>query len=1185
MSDLKRLAGTTFSRGLNQAASHTIQPEECSVAENFVFKDRAAVVREGIKVFASLPAPVVALKKYYKKTGENFFLGFAGGTLYNSVTSGEFTSVSTVPLSGDIITEVFDDAVYFCDQSGTLKYYNGVTVGEAGLSSPVYEKIISDCEAVTQWGYDGNGYVTEDRNYLHRERGDKSITVYASNPAVAAVFAYGGGALQEINSTIDNADTAYATAYNNKRNSVRDSSGNIHVGYTSLSNALYFPQYAITSNGGSLWATEIIFTSGAELICTPSLAVDRSNNIHATWSDHKSSLYKILYSKKTTTWDTPTVVASSIEPLLYPSMAIDSSNYIHLAWGGQISSTTQIQYCKNTGTWGSIQNITELWGLNQLMPCITANISNIIDIIWYGLPDIGAFAQIKHKRYTTAWENTEELTSGNINSYLPCSEVDGSNNIHVIWAGEVPGLVRRQIRYKKYSQSSWNNALNLTTAGAYAQYNPSITVNRSNDIHVVWYGADENSPLINQIKYRKYELSSWGAIQSLTNETINQWYPVLLGSIHPDISGTIPNRPKDGYSLVWTDNDGAVKYKGSFDLAWDGGPTTPMNFNLNRFASDVSSDNSDTINIYAAPHVKSAVSSLILRFVDYSGLYAVKDLTAMSSWVSCSSDEIAFHMEIPKTNFSTNASFNWGSCNAEITLTPISSNPQRTAQCAIDNIYMTKTPPVVPNSISTMARTAITVIPTLLFVNTLKLAGGTSFLNNGQNEAARKQEMEKKESIPMPDGIYYYKTTFLKESPSGFEMESNPTYQTSGFAISAPVSTYLFLQLTNIPVAPDSFGVTGRRIYRRRSDEPVMRKVSDIADNETINFLDFMHQKDLGHALEEDHWPAPRSKYMLKASNQCMYYFNIVEEGTAYPSRLRKSKPYEPYYAPFEGSFDVAPNDGTEGTGIFEFLGLVHLLKQRSTWSITNDNPSNRHHTIGCVAPKSIAIGKSEVFWLSEEGVIRYNLQFKNISHSLDNQSTYRIQQLLNSIPNAYITNSTGYYWNGYYLLAITTSGTTNNTVLCYDVDNDVWSVFPNINVNCWTAWQGSKDGYRLFYGNNSGLVCEFMTGNYDISSDISSLIKSKDFGIMSPQEAPRKAYLFTENYMSGGNTIEIQPYFDFIGNSSHLESRSISGTYGLVKFDMPQTDAASFYSYGIGGIGRYKINRLDIFGTEKKQR
>jgi len=519
------------------------------------------------------------------------------------------------------------------------------------------------------------------------------------------------------------------------------------------------------------------------------------------------------------------------------------------------------------------------------------------------------------------------------------------------------------------------------------------------------------------------------------------------------------------------------------------------------------------------------------------------------------------------------------------------------AKCSFDNLKMINTPPI-PTAISTYATSGALFFGSSV-VNKKKYVeeGAGTYGPNNQyipynDETTQVTQKEQKRGVafeglnnmsaPLPSGTYFYKATFVKNGPGNVEIESNPTYQSSGVVISNTTSSWHMVRLTHMPIPPASLGVAARNIYRRRQDETDMRFVYTLHDTSSTTFIDNVPWNALGWILEEDHWTPPQAKYILSASNQKTYFYNIKNEGNNFPSRVRYSKEYEPHYCPLENAFDVSPNDGTEGTGMFEFLNMIYLLKERSTWAIDENNIlRNIHSSIGCVAPESIARGENEVFWLGEEGIVKYALKFDNIT-----KKNNRYDAVIKRLPKSYVKNAAGIYYKGFYLLSVTDEGSTvNNLVICYDAINDKFSSFPDMSVNCWTTWQGYKDGYRLFYGNNSGQVCEFLTGNYDISSHIGSKLRCKDFGIPSPTHFPRKAFFYTQNLDDQVRTYEVKPYYDFINSADYDSSVEVSGTYNNVKVNFPQRDDSAFFSIEINTSGRHRIFQLDTYGKEEEIR
>ena len=395
-----------------------------------------------------------------------------------------------------------------------------------------------------------------------------------------------------------------------------------------------------------------------------------------------------------------------------------------------------------------------------------------------------------------------------------------------------------------------------------------------------------------------------------------------------------------------------------------------------------------------------------------------------------------------------------------------------------------------------------------------------------------------------------------------------------------------FIQVTDIPIAPAAYGCTARNIYRRMATDPAFQFVTTITNNSTTVLNDTVPYGVLGQVVDETRWPPPNARIIYAAGNQQMYYMNLVENGVSRPSRVRYSQPYYPYYVPLENVFDISPGDGTQVMGMFEYMGLQYFLKENSTWLF---DPSSgglnlAHNIYGCVAPNSIAQGPQDVFWLSDDGVIRFNFRFENIS-----QDKARTKILLKGLPKQYLTNACGVYFDGLYLLALTTDGgSSNNMVLVYDTVNDNWTQFLDINVNCWDTWGGSQDGQRLFYGNNSGLICEFLTGDADMSSPIPWSIQTKDFGMMTPQVSYEKAFLFTKDLDGQSRSIQVIPSYNMVNDPDDngvIDTTGNLSGIGLGKVELPAKDGASFFNLLLNSSGRCTLVKLDIYGKEESVR
>jgi hypothetical protein len=371
--------------------------------------------------------------------------------------------------------------------------------------------------------------------------------------------------------TVKTGALSYSTSPNCQRKLARTSNGDLHAVYFRLSGSYEQIYYAKSTDGGQTW-TETALTSGNYYQLEPSIAVDSNDYIHITWYGYHSGstgYTQIRYRKYTTSWQTIENLTSGNYDQFSPFIAIDSNNYIHISWYGVYSgstSYTQIRYRKYTTSWQTIENLTS-GNYNQDYPSIAIDSNDYIHITWEGYHSGSAtYYQIRYIKYTTSWQTIENLTSGNYYQFSPSIAIDSNDYIHISWYGKHSGSATYyQLRYVKYT-TSWQTIENLTSEN-YRQYSPSIAIDGNNYVHISWYGRHSGSTGYEQIRYIKYT-TSWQTIENLTSGSVDQYYPSLIWSLYPTISGLKTNRVKNGYAFVWCDNT-TIKIYLSSDLEWD----------------------------------------------------------------------------------------------------------------------------------------------------------------------------------------------------------------------------------------------------------------------------------------------------------------------------------------------------------------------------------------------------------------------------------------------------------------------------------------------------------------------------------------------------------------------------------------------------------------------------------------
>jgi len=126
------------------------------------------------------------------------------------------------------------------------------------------------------------------------------------------------------------------------------------------------------------------------------------------------------------------------------------------------------------------------------------------------------------------WTPAKRITWTAGESASPAVAVDSGGATHVVWSDDTPG--NAEIYYRKSEDGgttwSWTQRLAWTTGKS---YHPAIDIDSGGTVHVVW---DDDTPGDEEIYYRKSEDGgsgdggdSWGPVKRLTWHEEAQWTP------------------------------------------------------------------------------------------------------------------------------------------------------------------------------------------------------------------------------------------------------------------------------------------------------------------------------------------------------------------------------------------------------------------------------------------------------------------------------------------------------------------------------------------------------------------------------------------------------------------------------------------------------------------------------------
>ncbi|MHC4753192.1 MAG: DUF7467 domain-containing protein, partial [Planctomycetota bacterium] len=123
---------------------------------------------------------------------------------------------------------------------------------------------------------------------------------------------------------------------------------------------------------------------------------------------------------------------------------------------------------------------------------------NNVHIAWYGYHSSASTStyNILYRKLDalSGWDSITPITaetSSTYAGYRPCITADKSDNVHVVWYQRISGGSYYEIRYRMYdsSTSSWGAIEDVTSGSSYYQYYPSVGTDARGHIYVAWQGG------------------------------------------------------------------------------------------------------------------------------------------------------------------------------------------------------------------------------------------------------------------------------------------------------------------------------------------------------------------------------------------------------------------------------------------------------------------------------------------------------------------------------------------------------------------------------------------------------------------------------------------------------------------------------------------------------------------------
>jgi len=299
-----------------------------------------------------------------------------------------------------------------------------------------------------------------------------------------------------------------------------------------------------------------------EMNASDNVDFTKNETIHLLWSGtdtnnpiHKQIKHSMFHTDVWLEW-------TNVAPIIgydqnFPSTSIDSSDGLHAVWFGKdpLNSEDQIKYSEYnydivSRIWTSYINIQEVTGYPLMYPNIAIDQYDNMTVVCHGKDPLNDNYQIKESTNNgngwSVWLNIHPIA--NYDRMYPSIAINSrTNEKYISCQGTDSSQSFSKIKFSMYNGTTWSEWVNVENITGYDQIFSSITY-CFGDVFTFWHGYDANNTSELQLKYAKFNGSSWSA-----------WGNLDTGS-NPSVKWSQFNNP-DTIELVYTNHDGHVTYK------------------------------------------------------------------------------------------------------------------------------------------------------------------------------------------------------------------------------------------------------------------------------------------------------------------------------------------------------------------------------------------------------------------------------------------------------------------------------------------------------------------------------------------------------------------------------------------------------------------------------------------------
>jgi hypothetical protein len=213
------------------------------------------------------------------------------------------------------------------------------------------------------------------------------------------------------------------------------------------------------------------------------------------------------------------------------SLTRTADGRLHAVYTRRVSGTDNIFYASSSDEgrhWTEEALSAMTGGAHQLRPAIAADSSGTLHVVWVGTGwgSTSGYPNLQYRKRTSAgWQPRQPITALTQNGFVYLSTaIDSRDQLHIAWSASRPGEIAHNIHYIRSSGAVWT-PIEYATVSSTSQFIPSITVDRSDRVHLVWTGHGWGShPSYLNVQHRVRDADGWGAQESVTDNAFDHYW-------------------------------------------------------------------------------------------------------------------------------------------------------------------------------------------------------------------------------------------------------------------------------------------------------------------------------------------------------------------------------------------------------------------------------------------------------------------------------------------------------------------------------------------------------------------------------------------------------------------------------------------------------------------------------------